>query len=241
MTGSELLRGIAVIFSLVLLSACQGSPPVQHNGVLEKNDFSINSVAKTDINMVFDYQVRTIELHLTNLMSKLYRRNPRYWRAYGYVSAEARTRYVLSLSDRKISRALKGSRSIESMYLAFDPGFAGDRVMAFVFGLRTMLYDSYGRKQDFYVLDELDPQKLYNAARNIEVAVWKLSNGRMPDGQLILVSNELDGEIKNLSFERLFGKLIAIQDSNAAIVADSTNRTIKTVIQRVAAFVFLPI
>lgn len=241
MTVSELLRGIVVIFSLVLLSACQFSPPVQHNETLEENEFSINSVAKTDINMVFDYQVRTIERHLTNLMSKLYRRNPRYWRAYGYVSAEARTRYVLSLSDKKISRILKGTRSIDSIYLAFDLGYGGDRVMALVFGLKTMLYDAYGRKQDFYVLDQLDPQKLYNAARNIEVAVWKLSNGRLPDGQLILVSNELDGEIKNLSFERLFGKLIAIQDSNAAIVADSTNRTIKTVIQRVAAFVFLPI
>ncbi len=46
---------------------------------------------------------------------------------------------------------------------------------------------------------------------------------------------------KNLSFERLFGKLIAIQDDTAQLNANATNRAIKNVIQGVAKFVFLPI
>jgi len=39
----------------------------------------------------------------------------------------------------------------------------------------------------------------------------------------------------------LFGKLIATQDLSAQIVADSTNRTIKNVLQGVARYVFLPL
>jgi len=39
----------------------------------------------------------------------------------------------------------------------------------------------------------------------------------------------------------LFGKLVAIQDTIAIIIAGKTNRTIKTVIQSMATAVFLPI
>lgn len=45
----------------------------------------------------------------------------------------------------------------------------------------------------------------------------------------------------NISYERLFGKMIAMQDTMAVIVAGKTNRTISKVIQRMATAVFLPI
>jgi hypothetical protein len=45
----------------------------------------------------------------------------------------------------------------------------------------------------------------------------------------------------NLSFERLFGKLIATHDGNAEFIADKTNRRIKYVIQEVARLIFLPV
>ena len=51
----------------------------------------------------------------------------------------------------------------------------------------------------------------------------------------------MDEEISNLSYERLFGKLIATQDNMAIIIADKNKRTIKTVIQKMATAIFLPI
>ena len=225
---------------LLTLAACQTTPQ-NHKVEDVDNGFTLRSVVKSDIDMVFDHQVRVTEEHLRELMQKLYLRNPIYWRQTGAASAQARVNAVFDLADVVVSRQLRQTRSIESIQLAFDNSFSGDRVLAFVYGLKTMLDDSYGGKKEFFILDQLDPQRLYNAARNIEVAVWKLSNDRDENGQLYLVSNQLNGGVKNLSFERLFGKMIAIQDSSATIVADSTNRAIKNMLQGVARYVFLPI
>jgi hypothetical protein len=86
----------------------------------------------------------------------------------------------------------------------------------------------------------LDPQKLHYLARNFEIAFWKLGHDREASGELFLLSNALDGS-GDLSFERLAGKLIGLQDHMAQVVADTTNRRIKNVIQTVASAVFFPI
>ena len=57
----------------------------------------------------------------------------------------------------------------------------------------------------------------------------------------MLLSNEIAGDVRNLSFEREFGKMIAYQDVMAQIAAQRTNRTIRRVVQSVATAVFLPI
>ena len=136
---------------------------------------------------------------------------------------------------------LNGKRGAECFYLTFQENYQGDRVLAFIAGLSTMIMASYNDKAELYVLDELDPQKLYNSARNVEIAVWKLSGTRDSRGELFLLSNENDATNRNMSFEREFGKLIAQQDTLARIIAEKTNRTIVRAIQSVASAVFLPI
>ena len=93
----------------------------------------------------------------------------------------------------------------------------------------------------FYLTDTLDPQKLYNSARNIEIAAWKLANAHNPRGEPLLLSNDTAGDVRNLSFEREFGKMIAYQDVMAQIAAQRTNRMIRRVVQSLATAVFLPI
>ena len=137
-------------------------------------------------------------------------------------------------------RDLRGRRSTVALALAFDETYPGDRVAAFIVGMRTMLLDAYDGKSRFYVHDMLDPQKLYYLARNFEIAFWKLGHDRNIDGSLFLLSNSLDGT-GDLSFERIAGKLIGLQDHMAQVVADSTNRQIKNVVQGVAQAVFFPI
>jgi len=70
--------------------------------------------------------------------------------------------------------------------------------------------------------------------------VWKLSNTRAAHGELFLLSNETGGPLRNLSFEREFGKIIGSLDVLSKIIADKENRTIVKVIQSLATAVFLP-
>jgi hypothetical protein len=115
-------------------------------------------------------------------------------------------------------------------------------VFALVAGLMSMIMKSYNYQSEFYMFDSVEPQKLYNCARNIEIAVWKLSHDRDSNGEPFLYSNSLpDEEVVNLSYERIFGKLIATQDNITTIMAGKNGRTIKTVIQKMATAVFLPI
>jgi hypothetical protein len=135
---------------------------------------------------------------------------------------------------------LEGRWGTDAVLLAFREDFHGDRVAAFIGGLGGMLHAAFDEKTEFFVMDDLDPQKLYNSARNVEIAVWKLSSVRSAGGGPLLLSNEM-GSSHNLSFEREFGRMIGSLDVLARIVADKTNRTVAKAIQSVATAVFLPV
>ena len=174
-------------------------------------------------------------------MVKLYKRNPRELQKSRYPDIDKNVARVFDQVHNWKFEELGRLKSIDAVHLAFDEDYQGDRVFAFVVGLVSMVMMSYGNKADFYILDSVDPQKLYNSARNIEIAIWKLEHNRDSSGELFIYSNSLPGEPPNLSYERLFGKLIAVQDTIAIIIEDKTNRTIKKVIQQMATAVFLPI
>jgi hypothetical protein len=81
---------------------------------------------------------------------------------------------------------------------------------------------------------------LYNSARNIEIAAWKLANARDDRGSLLILSNDASGDVANLSFEREIGKIIGYQDVMAQIAAQRTNRMIRRAVQSLSVAVFLP-
>ena len=113
-------------------------------------------------------------------------------------------------------------------------------MFAFTVGLASMIYEAYGGKDEFYFVDTVEPQPIYNAARNVEIAAWKLSNARDATGALFLLSNDGTSDPPNLSFEREFGKLIAYQDVLARILAQRENRTLRRIVQQLPT-VFLPV
>ena len=86
------------------------------------------------------------------------------------------------------------------------------------------------------MLDSLDEQLLFNSARNIEVIAWRLSNSRDAGGKLLLLSNSQPGEEENLSYERIFGKMIAIQDMMAFTVVGKWERGVNSVLQKAVFF-----
>jgi len=223
----------------LLLAGCNAGST--KDSPVKSRPFKLGDLAKSDVDMVIEIQLDYSLENLRILMDKLYLRNPRELRKGLQPDREKALERVFGANRAASIPELRGKRSVDAMRLAFDEGFQGDRVLTLMEGLRGMMLDSFDGKREFYLLDELDPQKLHNSARNIEIAVWKLSNDRDPAGGLYLISNETQGPVRNLSFERLFGKLIMIQDSTARFVAESTNRRIKNVIQSLASAVFIPI
>jgi hypothetical protein len=207
----------------------------------EAPEFRLSALAKTDVDSVAELHVRSAFQHLRVLAEKLYRRNPREWRKAGHASVEQAVFRLFPDGPAASLPEAQGRRGTDAVHLAFQEDFRGDRVAVFIWGLATMTLAAYGNQTEFYVLSDLDAQKLYNAARNYEIAAWKLANARDAEGRPYLLSNEIIGEQRNLSFEREFGKLIGETDMMARIVAGRTQRTIVRVIQNLATAAFLPI
>lgn len=206
-----------------------------------ERDFRPSDIAKADIDVAAEAHVKECIASARLLMEKLYRRNPREWRKGGHANMEAAVARAFDPRFQFRFSELDNRRGTEVVLLALKPDYAGDRVFAFGVGLASMVYISYGEKTEFYLTDTLDAQKLYNSARNIEIAAWKLGNARDARGTPLLLANEMSGDAANLSFEREFGKMIAYQDVMAEIAAQRTNRTIRRVVQTLATAVFLPI
>jgi len=205
-----------------------------------ERDFRPSDVLKSDIDIAAEVHLRESLASARLIMEKLYRRNPREWRKSGSASMEAALDHAFEPQMDLSFPELGGVRGTDAILLALKPEYGGDRVFAFGVGLASMVLLSYNGKTEFYLTDSLDAQKLYNAARNVEIAVWKLENARDARGDLLLLSNEMTS-VSNLSFEREFGKIIAYQDAMAQIAAQRTNRTIRRAIQTLATAVFLPI
>ena len=200
----------------------------------------VKYLAKTEIDRIADTNRSEVVDGLLLIADKLYKRNPKEWRKGGMASREAavdklRRRHYQAWPE------LGGRREGQAAALAFTEVYDGDRVAALVFGLLTMVDAAYEHKQEFYILDGLNETKLYNCARNMEIAIWKLGNDRNAAGQLFLLSNELDPANRNLSFEREFGRQTGLLDFMARIVADRNGRTLSRLTQSVVSSVFLPV
>lgn len=231
-------RVVLVLATGVLLAGCAapGSGPAPR---LDRG-FSLSGLAKSDIDKVAEVHHYHLFQSLRRLTLKLYRRNPAEWRKRGVNSAEAAVADLFDRDHRWRLEELNYRHGAEAIQIALMPDYPGDRVRAFVTGMVSMVQKALGDRAEFYMFDEVDPQRVYNAARNIEVAAWKLGQARDENGQLLLLSNEM-GPVTNLSFEREFGRQIALLDALADVLAERKGRTITRVIQNAATAVFLPL
>ena len=183
------------------------------------------------------HQVVTL---LRALTVKLYKKNPYELQKVQGQTIDSRLNQIFICPVDKKYKELEFKESTDAILLGFEPEFEGDRVFALMVGLYTMIHKSYNSKCDLFMLDYLNAQNLYNSARNIEIFVWRLNNRKKDNGELFILTNSLEGEVRNLSYERIFGKLISLQDTMALIVSDRTGRIVKKVVQ-IAGMAFLPI
>lgn len=234
------LSGV-ILAALLVLTGCAGQQIQRKDGSTSEREFSVSNLAKTDVDMISELTQREIIKSLKLVTEKLYKRNPQEYKKAGLESAEAAMARIFDHLDKGRDSPIALMNWQDNFGVAFQEAYNGDRVFAFMAALTGMVMASYEHKMAFYLTDRLEPQKLYNCARNIEVAVWKLSNAKLANGSKVLVTNSIDGDVQNLSFEREFGKIIAQQDMLALIIEDRSNRAISRAIQNAAAFRFLPI
>ena len=235
-------RLLALGVATILLAACATTeaPKNSKSIPLQDDRNSIKQFGKTDFDHLADVEMRENMQSLRVLMVKLYKRNPRELRKSTTESAEEMAKSVFENKRDWRFKEINEAQGTDAIQQAFRPDYPGDRVLSLIVGMQTMLITAHGGKTEFYVTDSIDPQNVYNAARNLEIVVWKLSNARDDKGQLYLLTNELNGSERNLSFEREFGKMIGSLDLYSITLSEKLQRSIIRVVQAMATALFLP-
>ena len=225
----------------LLLSSLLFIQPAYAKEIVEPDRQSATQLGKTDFDRMADHEIRENIQSLRSLMIKLYKRNPSELKKSTSEDAEKMVNWVFNGNHNWNFEAINNIQGNDAIYLAFNEDYKGDRVLPFIVGMYTMLIKAHGGKKEFYLFDSIDPQLLYNASRNVEIAAWKLSNTKDASGRLYLVANEINEKENNLSFEREFGKIIGRTDFIAFTLSEKMERSITRVIQNLATGILIPI
>lgn len=231
----------------LLVSGCASAPPAPApRGEAKGESMTTAELAQSDVNRMATLGMRDNLASLLLLADKLYRRNPAEWRKSTTASTTSPTSRDAALAKLRSAidgsapwPELQGKRDIAALSLALGPDFKGDRVAAFIYASADMLVTAHGNKTSFYLTDALDAQYIYNAARNIEIAVWLLSSRRNAAGQPLLLADEISERDRNLSFEREFGKVIGRLDLLAVVLTEKYRRAVITYVQNLLGGTFL--
>lgn len=244
MTIKNALKKIILLTCFVsLLSSCASQvAPVNGKRLPEQDDGgSLRHLVKSDIDRLADVEMHENTQSLRVLMTKLYKRNPSELKKSTSGTVDEMVSWVFEGDHKWNFEMLGGLKETQAVYLAFKPEYKGDRVLAFVIGLQTMMIKAHGGKTEFFLTDSVDPQSVYNSARNIEIAAWKLSNTRDESGKLYFQTNEINGKEQNLSFEREIGRIVGRTDLYALTLSEKSQRALTRFTQSVAVALFLPI
>ncbi|MDB5744731.1 MAG: putative lipoprotein [Polaromonas sp.] len=231
------------LFGLALMLAGCAAPAPTTRGETQVARMGPAEVGQSDVNRMATLGMRDNLDSLIRIADKLYRRNPAEWRKGGAASRDAALvqlrQSIETASAQTLPPDLKGKRDIAALSLALSPEFGGDRVAAFVYGSADMLITAHGGKTHVYLIDSLDAQYIYNAARNIEIAIWLLSSRRNAAGQPLLLADEISATDRNLSFEREFGKIIGRLDLLAEVLTEKYRRAVISYVQNLVGGTFL--
>lgn len=220
------MRTLLLILLVLCLSGCGG--------------YELKNLAKTDIDLVTDEFISESRSLVRELTIKLYKRNPDQMRKVPGMTLEKRLFQLLNSPGKLSFDELAGRQETDALELVFNPHFDGDRVFALVVGLGGMLRHAYGYNDESFLFDSLKPEPLMTSAHNVEVLAWRLRNTRKANGEHYLITSEYRGVTDNLSFERLFGKLIVLQEMMARIAGDADDRRVTKVVHT-AGSVFIPL
>ncbi|MFK8043770.1 hypothetical protein [Congregibacter sp.] len=219
-------RYFAALLAALMLGGCGG--------------YEVKNLAKSDIDLVTDEFIGETRSLVRELMGKFYARNPDQLLQGPLKNVDDRLRQLSDTPGPLSFEELAYAQEIAALELVFQESFTGDRVFALTVGLGGMLRHAYGYNTESFMFDSLDSRALSTSARNIEILLWRLKNNRKANGEPFLISSEYRGKTDNLSFERIFGKLIALQDMMSRIAGDAGDRRVTKVVHT-ATSVFIPL
>ena len=221
------MKKILTIIPLIFLTSCQ-------NNIL-------SNIAKTDIDIISEIHVNNANGYIEDLIIKLYKINPIYIKKNEKFDNVSQV--IIDIFKKKDINSIDktGQKNINYILKGFEKEFNGDRIYYICKGLHGMISASYNYKNKFYLTDQkLNAQKLMNTAINIETLIWRLSNTKN-NNKLLIKTNNINADKINLSFERLFGKLINNQENMARIVSSQQGRIIQKAAKGIVSTIFLPI
>ena len=221
------MKKLLIILSILILTSCQ------------KN--VLTNIAKTDIDIVTEIHINNAKGYIEDLIIKLYKMNPIFLSKNKKFDSVSQV--IIDIFKKKDLKKIDktGKENIDLILKGFDKNFNGDRIYYICKGLYGMINASYNYKNRFYLTDKkLDAQKIMNTAINIETLVWRLSHS-MNNNELLIKTNSINGKKVNLSFERLFGKLINNQENMARIISSQQGRMIQKAAKGIVSSIFLPI
>ncbi|MEH6588736.1 MAG: hypothetical protein V7746_00685 [Halioglobus sp.] len=202
--------------------------------------YELKNLAKSDVDMVADEFIDETRLLVRELTVKLYKRNPSELAKNPGMTAQRRLNQITNEPGPLAFKELAYQKEVAALEMVFDPTYKGDRVFALVVGLGGMLRFAYGYNDEVFIFDSFESDRLLTSARNVEVLLWRLKNTRRADGAPFLITSEYKGVTDNLSFERLFGKIIVLQEMMARIAGDASHRRVNKAVHT-ASSVFLPL
>ena len=170
-------------------------------------------------NRIANLSLRDNLQSVRRVQSTLYKRNPREWRKSAASMDEATQRAWDAVLKGPPLPELKGATGIDAIRMAFDTGpqgYQGDRVAALVVGWATMLKQANGDTWDQTMIDGVDAENSFRAARNFEISLWLISSKTGPDGQPLLLATEISDRGRNLVADRELSKVVARLDLLAA-------------------------
>lgn len=112
---------------------------------------------------------------LRRLMMTLYEMYPQALKKSTQVSAREMTEWVFDGKAGWKFDAIRHQQGIAALQLVFDSGYQGDRVLALIVGLETMLFQAYNAKNEFEASTPADIKKLNIAQYNIQLLIHQLN------------------------------------------------------------------
>lgn len=211
------IRRTCLLAGMAALLAAAGCSSMRDTQRAEP--YSNHEWLQSGANRIANLSLRDNLQSVRRVQSTLYKRNPREWRKSAASMDDATQRAWDAVLKGPPLPELKGATGIDAIRMAFDTGpqgFQGDRVAALVVGWATMLKQANGDTWDQTMIDGVNAENSFRAARNFEISLWLISSKASSDGQPLLLATEISDRGRNLVADRELSKVVARLDLMAA-------------------------
>lgn len=117
---------------------------------------------------------------LRALMLQLYTEHPDELAKSTQVGPREMTEWVFDGKANWKFEAIRRMQGMAAIDLAFDEAFAGDRILALVVGVETLLFEGYGSQNEFEIPPQSDRQQLQQLRQQLKALQARLQREPLP-------------------------------------------------------------